>query len=516
MSSINYKNGSFEFPTGGSSWKTIKGKIVWKEVEASTPEEEQQLIAENKTKIHTKIYAKTGTGGTTGKGWSGFVKVGSNSKHSFSSLSSSVTIGDSYVLLKEYDDWVTHDNGGGKTVNISGKVTGPSGTSIAGVSSSGDKDVSLSTIPRASDFNDFSISIQDNSNVIVTVNRTKKNESFTDILTIGDFSITLLDNIDTYRLEPGNKEKFYKMLGNDMSKDFIGTLTTFNNGSSVGTPSQRIATATLPQYSISLGNISVSDDNANQYIRTGGTLKVSDITGTASSTKKFLQGFSKPKFSSSVDTTTHYNYGNKIQLMGISNLMVDLLGSAVNINSSLNTDFQGGTYRLSAKDGRQNATEKTIDITRIDYSFPEVLLKLTRPNPLGSTINYEINYSYKNISSQAVNYNNPTLKLRYTPSGGSTSEITLTMSGSSGTITGTISNVDYKKSVNAQVELIDMIDYKTISSCTIPSGQPAFNTKKDVNGNNLMYINGALYLMGTDSNNNIVYIPIEVEVVDTW
>ena len=132
------------FPQGGSSWKTIQGKINWEETEIDSSS------SPVRSKVHTKIYAKCGTGGTTGKGWNGYVQVGSNSKHSFSSLSSSTTISSSYVLLKEYDDWVEHEADGSKTVTIKGKVAGPSGTSLEGVSSSGSGDATLTNVPQAS------------------------------------------------------------------------------------------------------------------------------------------------------------------------------------------------------------------------------------------------------------------------------------------------------------------------------------------------------------------------------
>lgn len=136
--------GTIEFPQGGSSYKTIRGKIDWEETQIDS------TSSPARSKVHTKLYAKTGTGSTTGKQWSGYVQVGSNSKHSFSSISSSTTISSTYVLLQEYDDWVTHNDDGSKTVTISGKVQGPSGTSIANVSSTGSGTVTLTNVPQAS------------------------------------------------------------------------------------------------------------------------------------------------------------------------------------------------------------------------------------------------------------------------------------------------------------------------------------------------------------------------------
>ena len=137
-------NGTIEFPQGGSSYKTIRGKIEWEETAIDNK------TSPARSKVHTKLYAKTGTGGTKGKGWNGYVQVGSNARHSFSSVPSSMTISGSYKLLQEYDDWVEHNDDGSKTVTISGKVAGPSGTSISGVSSSGSGSATLTNIPQAS------------------------------------------------------------------------------------------------------------------------------------------------------------------------------------------------------------------------------------------------------------------------------------------------------------------------------------------------------------------------------
>ena len=88
-------SGTIDFPTGGSSYKTITGRINWEVVSINSG------VYPPQSKVHTKLYAKVGTGGTKGKSWNGYVQVGDNSRHSFSSLSSSTTISSSYVLLKE-------------------------------------------------------------------------------------------------------------------------------------------------------------------------------------------------------------------------------------------------------------------------------------------------------------------------------------------------------------------------------------------------------------------------------
>lgn len=131
---------TFTKGTGDASWKWLQGKIEWSSSSLGS--------TENKSTVTTKLYARTGTGGTYASKWSGKVKVGSNTQHSFSTLDKTTTIGDDYVLLKTYTDTVDHNDDGTCSVKISGSVTGPASTSLEGVTSSGNKTVDLDTIPR--------------------------------------------------------------------------------------------------------------------------------------------------------------------------------------------------------------------------------------------------------------------------------------------------------------------------------------------------------------------------------
>lgn len=128
----------------GTTSATLQGKIVWSSVSNGA--------IENTSTVTTKLYARrtdayTSTP-TSGKNWSGSVKVGNNDKHSFSTLSKNTSVASDWVLFKTYTDIVPHNDDGTCSVLISGSVTGATGTSLEGKTSTGSKTVTLDTIPR--------------------------------------------------------------------------------------------------------------------------------------------------------------------------------------------------------------------------------------------------------------------------------------------------------------------------------------------------------------------------------
>lgn len=143
-----FASGSFYLNkgTGDASWKSLQGRIDWTSVSNGS--------VENTSTVTTKLYGRTWTGGTSGRNWSGSVKVGSNSTHSFSKMDSSWAdkeIAEDYVLFQTYTDTIKHNDDGTCSVTISGVLNGCTSTSLEGVTSSGSKTVTLDTIPRASE-----------------------------------------------------------------------------------------------------------------------------------------------------------------------------------------------------------------------------------------------------------------------------------------------------------------------------------------------------------------------------
>ena len=86
------------------------------------------------------------TGGTSGRKWSGSVQVGDNTAHTFDDMGSSWSdkeISTSWVLFQTYTDTITLEPGETKEITISGSLTGCSGSSLAGVTSSGSETITI-------------------------------------------------------------------------------------------------------------------------------------------------------------------------------------------------------------------------------------------------------------------------------------------------------------------------------------------------------------------------------------
>ena len=108
----------------------------------------------NSSTVTAIIYCRRVDGyTTTGRSWSGYVRVGS--AQSDIDFDSSVSIGDDWVEMTSVTTTIAHANNGTGSATISGSVTGPSGTSQAGNTSSGSFTATFDTIPRASSIDSF-------------------------------------------------------------------------------------------------------------------------------------------------------------------------------------------------------------------------------------------------------------------------------------------------------------------------------------------------------------------------
>lgn len=120
----------------GTSGK-LKGRIVWSSTSNGS--------VANTSTVTAKIQAaRTDSYGPTTGTWSGNLNIDGTNK----SYSKHASINDSWVDLYSFSKTVAHQDSGAGTCYLQGKVNGPSGTSMAGLSVSGSKTVTLDTIPR--------------------------------------------------------------------------------------------------------------------------------------------------------------------------------------------------------------------------------------------------------------------------------------------------------------------------------------------------------------------------------
>ena len=166
----------------GTTSATLQGKIEW----SSKPSEEKQgvsIVTTNLLARRTDNYTSTPT---SGKEWKGTVKVGDNTEHKFTGFDKDTPIGSNWVLFDTYTDEIEHDIDGTKTITISGSVTGPSGTSLAGVTSKGSKTFALDQLHKLPDEVTFDI-LEVNEELI---NAGVSNDVFIKDLSIKSFNIS--------------------------------------------------------------------------------------------------------------------------------------------------------------------------------------------------------------------------------------------------------------------------------------------------------------------------------------
>lgn len=402
-------NGTIEFPQGGSSYKTIRGKIEWEETAIDS------TTSPARSKVHTKLYAKTGTGGTTGKGWNGYVQVGSNARHSFSRVPSSMTISGSYKLLQEYDDWVEHNDDGSKTVTISGKVAGPSGTSISGVSSSGSGSATLTNIPQASTITSVTSGTTDYTPVVTW---TPKSVDFKYKIRFkyGSKAITSDLNISpnttnevSYPTVSLTSDNISDLIPNSSSITLTAELDTYNSGGTkIGTTSSKNFTVTLNSSVKPTANIGAFSDVGGLVPSSWGILvqgksklsfSVSGTPGTGSSIKSYSTSVAGNVYNTQDITTDFLSTSGSAILTVTDNR--DRIGTA----SREYTVYQYSKPSITKATAERCLENGTLSDngTYLKYSFASTISSCNGNN----TATYQLGYKTKNASSYTyVNINN--------------------------------------------------------------------------------------------------------------
>lgn len=126
-------SGTISLGTSGN----LLGQISWSST-ANT--------SANTSSVTATLYVKKSSATTepTSGTWTGQLKVGGSTK----TISTSKSVGQSWTSLGSLSVTVSHNSDGSGTCSISGKATGPSGTSLGNNTVSGSKTVTLDTIPR--------------------------------------------------------------------------------------------------------------------------------------------------------------------------------------------------------------------------------------------------------------------------------------------------------------------------------------------------------------------------------
>ena len=126
-----FASGTFSVGTSGA----LQGQVVW----SSTPHQES-----NTSTVTVTLQARRTDSYTTTGTWTGNTVIAGET----SGFATDASISSGWVTVKTQTKTVQHANDGTCQVQVGGGVTGPSGTSLAGVTVSGSIIVTLDTIPR--------------------------------------------------------------------------------------------------------------------------------------------------------------------------------------------------------------------------------------------------------------------------------------------------------------------------------------------------------------------------------
>lgn len=148
-------SGNFEFAYAFSpKGSGLQGKIVWSSTSNGS--------AANTSNVTAILYARRNNNATTkGTSWSGYVKIQGKDNSNQANINfgtTSVSVSSNWVEMARVtlNNAKHNDNGSGSVV-ISGSVTGPTGTSLEGVTSSKSQTANLDTIPRKANITNFSV-----------------------------------------------------------------------------------------------------------------------------------------------------------------------------------------------------------------------------------------------------------------------------------------------------------------------------------------------------------------------
>lgn len=397
-----FASGNITFATSGA----LQGKIDWTSTSNGS--------TANTSTVTARIYARRTSGTTTGREWSGNVNIGGNN-HTYSQIytGTSTTIGTSWVLMQTYSDTITHDDNGQKTITISGSVSGPSGTSLAGVTSSGSGSAVLDTIPRASVLNNTTF----NPETWTTLDITKYVESYYHKLWVLTLNATNtayeqfavregVENGDVITLTSEELATYYSM--NTARKDteikvFLDTYTDDTMTTQVGSLLYKLTNYTITNANPTFTDFDYADTNATTTALTGDS---SIIVSRYSNVK--------------VDVPT-------------AKKAVAIKGATMksyNVNGTLRPYVDSFTYTINginatelvvyAIDSRSNQTRVSKALNVKAYTD---LVKLTqgatREDGVGSQVTFDITGTYWNYSFGSVT-NDVTATYRYRITGTTT------------------------------------------------------------------------------------------------
>lgn len=388
---------TLEKAEGDASWKALQGKIVYTESNIDP--------VTNSSDLTVELWGRTWTGGSSGRYWSGVVSIDGEDVIKFSDMGkdwSSIEVGDAWVKFKSYTKkGITRDARGSKTINISGSLTAPSVTSIGGLTSSGDLDVSLRYIPRQSVISVRSSNatgkIQPYDTLTIDISRKSTRYSEEIVLICSDGTvfdrITTSEDSITYDI-PLN------MLNHMLDEINYLTITAFTytaDGGLVGQTNTESKEFVIPDYAVPTVTInSVTDANT----------KVPSNWGV------FVKGKSRPV----VNASASGYYGSEVTSMELKT-SEDPSSIYVVENSTATITFPvvnaAGTITVVAVDNRGKVGSASQDYAVVDYEAPKLTSYSAQKVDLDGTPNDEGTYVLFSVDGTIASCLNKNVKEVY-------------------------------------------------------------------------------------------------------
>jgi hypothetical protein len=348
-----------------------------------------------------------------------------------------------WVELASYTvEKVNHDADGGKTISISGSVTGPSSTSMAGKVTSGSKNVDLDTIPRASTVTATNANIGSKT----TISIARASSAFTHTLTyaFGGLTGTIATKTAGTSISWTVPTSFYAKIPNDPSGKCTITCDTYSGSTKIGTDTCTF-TATADK-AICAPSVSVTAVDTN-----------ADVIALTGSNKRIVKGFSDVK----VTTTVTVKNSATISSSSVS----VVCGSAKKTGTSVTfDDAESATIKATATDSRGYPTEATASgLTLVNYIVPTIKETISRESPTSDIVNIHVEGNWFN-GSFGAKQNTLKVQVRYKPKSQASYadtddyvDMTVTTSGNKYTATLSLSGLDYTKAYSIRIRARDEI-----------------------------------------------------------
>jgi hypothetical protein len=390
------------------------------------------------------------------------------------------TIGSSWVQIGSMATaTVAHNADGTKIVNITGYFNSGVTSKLENLSVS--QNITLTTIPRASQITASSNSFNIGSSITIYTNR--KSTSFTHALNLyfGNYSTTLAYNItDSYYWDSTSwASSLYQQIPNTNTGTGTLRLITYDVDNNVVGYTELSFTAHVTDSNPTFANFTYQDTDSATVALTGNS---SQIVQTKSNIQVTVNGAATKNYATI--STYKVQYGSKT-ITSSSNVI------------SFGTVSNNDNLTITVIDSRGNSSQQSVYLTTVPYASPTVtVVALSRVNNIEAGTVLVCSGSYANLVVTKEQYS---LKYRYKVTTSETwssyVQITPSMSDGDFSFNANIGNFDINSSFNFEIVASDYYS-ATTQPALLPTAKPVFSIRDGKIGVNKIPENGAFDVSG--------------------